>query len=134
LERDVTELTPAQNKVFEQDQKKKGVSGLCSPREFYKTEITTYLKRDCTGLHEAIDEFFKLYGVNMTLASAAFKVMSKQFEIKAPQSDIHFDEKFRQYYFAGHVEFFGLGEFHGDYKICDINSAFPAAMTHDHWF
>lgn len=134
LEKSVNDLTGEQLERFTSDQKEKGVKDLCSPREFYKEEICRYLRRDCTGLHEAITEFFDLYGVNMTLASASFKVMQKQFGLKPPQSDEAFDSKFRKYYFAGHVEFFGLGEFSGEYKICDINSAFPAAMMENHWF
>lgn len=121
--------------TFKKDCAEKGMSEIgVSPREFYRELICKYLRRDCTGLHEAISEFFELYGVNMTLASAAFKFMEKTFNVKAPSSNEQYDEKFRPFYFAGHVEFFGLGVFTGNYKICDINSAFPAAMMHDHWF
>ena len=50
-----------------------------------------------------------------------------------------FDNKFRSFYFAGRVQFFGLGKFsgkrgHNNFSICDINSAFPWAMRFNHWF
>lgn len=134
LENDESNLTAEQKQMFHVEQKAKGLGGLTIPREFYKEEICRYLRRDCSGLYEAIEDFFRLYGKNMTLASAASKFMEKEFKIKAPKSDESYDSKFRKFYFAGRVEFFGLGEFKGDYKICDINSAFPAAMVKKHWF
>ena len=114
-------------------------SALQSPRNFYREEIIKYLKQDCIGLHEGLTEFFTRYGCEITLASTAFNVGRKQFNVKPEKTGLNYDSKFRPFYFAGRVQFFGLGK-HGQldgqqrFKICDINSAFPWAMLSRHWF
>lgn len=110
-------------------------------REVNKDEICKYLRQDCSGLYNALGEFFDLYGCEITLASTTFKVLKKQFGVKPIKTNLAYDDKFRQYYFAGRVQFFpgslgcnGKEDGKNRYSICDINSAFPKAMLSDHWF
>lgn len=103
-------------------------------RGIHREEIIRYLKQDCIGLHNALLDFFERYGCDLTLASSAFKVLKKQFGVKAPSTDIFYDDNFRSFYYAGRVQFWRLGNCGGPYTICDINSAFPRAMLENHWF
>lgn len=108
-------------------------------RESHKEEICAYLRQDCIGLYDALEQFFDEYGCDITLASCTFKVLKKQFKIKPIKTGEHYDEQFRKFYFAGRVQFFALGK-SGNidgakrFSICDINSAFPCAMLLPHWF
>lgn len=109
-----------------------------SPREFYREEIHSYLRQDCVGLYDGLKQFFDRYGVNLTLASTTFKVLKKEFQFKEVKTKENYDDKFRKFYYAGRVQFFGLGKFGQEdgkpnYKIYDINSAFPWAMLSKHW-
>lgn len=105
-----------------------------SPRQFYRDEIVAYLRQDCTGLFDAVSEFVGLYGRHLTLPGAAFSVLKKQFSMPTVRTRRKYDDLFRPFYFAGRVQFFALGKLEGNYKILDINSAFPAAMMEEHWF
>lgn len=103
-------------------------------REEHKREICEYLKQDCFGLWEALREFVERYGCEITLASTTFRILRKEFGFKLPKTNIYHDRKFRPFYYAGRVQFFQLGECAGYSTCCDINSAFPWAMTFAHWF
>lgn len=110
-----------------------------SPRLFYKEEINAYLRQDVSGLADALELFFKLYGQEITLATTCYKILKKQFGMPAVRTRVKFDELMRRFYYGGRVQFFGLGEFGKRdgtkrYKMIDINSAFPWAMTQFHWF
>lgn len=105
----------------------------------HKEEIIEYLKQDTAGLFFALKDFNERYGIGLTLASTTFKVLKKDFGMKPVKTDEKYDTKFRPFYFAGRVQFFGLGPFgikdgKKRYSICDINSAFPWAMLSNHWF
>lgn len=99
-----------------------------------KDEIISYLKQDCVGLWEALSVFFEEYGQGLTLAGNAFKTMRERFNIKRPRTSEQYDDRFRKYFFGGRVEFFKLGHCGKGYKVADINSAYPWAMTKEHWF
>ena len=108
-------------------------------REANKGEIIEYLKQDTAGLFFALKDFEARYGIGLTLASTTFKVLKKEFGMKPIKTNEKYDDNFRPYYFAGRVQFFGLGAFglkdgKKRYNICDINSAFPWAMLSPHWF
>ncbi len=108
-------------------------------REKHKDEIRKYLRQDCVGLHDGLSAFFQLYGTGLTLASTAFKILARDFGGKIKRTGDSYDAKFREAFFAGRVQFFGLGKFGGldgkrRYEIVDINSSFPYAMTFSHWF
>lgn len=124
--------------IFLSDLKKQN-KNLChcpSPRRFYRNEIISYLKQDCVGLYDGLTEFFERYGMELTLASIAFKVLKKQFNYEQVNTKENYDDKFRPYYYAGRVQFYKLGkcETPGGYKIADINSAFSHAMLQPHWY
>lgn len=108
-------------------------------REKNKDEICKYLRQDCVGLYDGLSAFFQLYGTGLTLASTAFKILARDFGGKIKRTNDSYDTKFREAFFAGRVQFFGLGKF-GEldgkrrYEIVDINSSFPYAMTFSHWF
>ncbi len=108
-------------------------------REKHREEITKYLRQDCVGLYDGLSEFFKLYGCGLTLASTAFRILGKDFGGKIRRTSETYDTVFRKAFFAGRVQFFGLGRFGSldgkkRYEIVDINSSFPWSMTQTHWF
>lgn len=141
LEESAEDLTPDELKKFAADIDRGSITSRDvwpSPREWYREEILSYLRQDCKGLFAAVSEFVEMYGRNLTLASAAFNVLRKQFGMPVVHTKKKYDDLFRNFYFAGRVQFFTLGKVEPDpgktIKILDINSAFPAAMTKPHWF
>ena len=102
-------------------------------REKHKEEIVEYLKADVRYLHEMLAAFFAKYGQKLTLASTTFSILQKKFGYKIPHFEESDDGRFRKHYFAGRVEFYRLGRQTGPFTILDINSAFPWAMTGEHW-
>lgn len=94
--------------------------------------IRSYLKSDCIYLHEMISSFIEDYGVNLTQASAAMKVWSKNSGIPKPKSSPYYYEEMSQYYYGGRVECFQTGIISYPFKVVDINSAYPFAMLSDH--
>lgn len=108
-------------------------------REANKEAIIKYLRQDCVGLRDALNDFLSLYPRKLTLASTAFAVLKKQFGLKPIKTNEDFDREYRNYYFAGRVQFFELGKLGRTdgktrYKMADINSAFPASMLDSHFF
>lgn len=108
-------------------------------REANKEEIIKYLRQDCVGLYDALKEFLDLYPRKLTLASTAFAVLKKHFNVPNMKTTESYDREYRNYYFAGRVEFFDLGKLgkrdgQTRFRMVDINSAFPAAMLDDHFY
>lgn len=137
LEKDAVDLTVAEAAEFWRDIERDSLVARKvwpSPREYYREEIIAYLRQDCKGLYSAISEFVETYGKNLTLASAAFNVLRRQFGMPVVHTKKKYDDLFRNFYYAGRVQFWQLGKLEGNFKILDINSAFPAAMVHEHWF
>lgn len=137
LEKDAADLTPAEAKLFWTDVERLSITPRSvwpSPRAFYREEIISYLRQDCKGLYDAVSEFVETYGRNLTLASAAFNVLRRKFGMPVVHTRKKYDDLFRQFYFAGRVQFWELGKLEEEFKVLDINSAFPAAMMHEHWF
>lgn len=102
-------------------------------REHYKSEIISYLRKDTEYLHEMVEAFVGSYGLHLTLASAAFNILHKDFDVPRTNISESMDAKYRKYYFAGRVEYYGLGNLGGGYSCVDINSSFPWSMTQNHW-
>lgn len=102
-------------------------------REDNKTEITDYARGDNVALYDLVVDFIDRYGMNITLASAAFNQL-KLLGIDPPQGREEKDEKLRQFYYGGRVQCFETGIFEGDLKYIDINSAYPYAMMAKHCF
>lgn len=102
-------------------------------RHKHKRDIQKYLMNDCLFLYELVETFIKDYGVNLTLASSAFKYFNKNFNDKGNQkTNNFFYENFAPYYYGGRVECFEKGIIEDDLECVDINSAYPYAMLHDH--
>ncbi len=103
-------------------------------REKHRESILSYLADDLKDLRAMLTDAFKLYGFHLTLASAALWIMEHKFGKKIPRLSERDDRWFRRWYFGGRVQFWSLGRHVGRYRIYDINSAFPWAMTKNHWF
>lgn len=103
-------------------------------REKHREEIVKYLKKDLLSLSRMVTGFIKRFPMELTLASSVFKLMKTDFDYDPGRSSESYDRKFRQFFFGGRVEFWKLGEVLGKFVIVDINSAYPWAMTKDHWF
>lgn len=101
-------------------------------RHLHMPEIKKYLKADCVYLYEIVSRFVDEYGLSLTLAGAALKSWEKISEEKAPKTTPDFYNRFKPYYYGGRVEVFELGEIHKDFKVIDINSAYPDAMMNYH--
>lgn len=104
----------------------------------YKPEnwrkIREYLKSDCVYLHEMVSRFVQDYGSNLTLAGAALNQWRKIAKQKTPKTTRAFYEYFSEYYYGGRVQCFQSGIIERDFKVIDINSAYPFAMNSLHPF
>lgn len=94
--------------------------------------ISRYLQSDCVNLYEAITGFNKTYGSNLTQAGAAMKYWQKKFNVKAPKQSLTQFELYKPYYYGGRVQCFQEGHARADFKVVDINSAYPRAMLEHH--
>lgn len=103
-------------------------------REKHMAEITEYLKGDCIYLFDHIREYRENYGGALTQAGSAFKFWQQYEDIKPPTSNAAYYRRIKPFYFGGRVSPFERGTFHGDFKIYDINSAYPTAMLDEHPF
>jgi hypothetical protein len=102
-------------------------------RNNHKNEIIRYLRKDVESLHELVMAFIDRFGLQLTLASTAFKEIRKTgYEIT--RTSEQYDTQFRPFYFGGRVQCFKAGSFEGPLAFVDINSAYPYAMVHNHWY
>lgn len=97
-----------------------------------KKIIKEYLKSDCLYLYDLVNHFVNNYGGNLTLAGSAMKYWCKAFNQKQPRTSRYFYETFKPFYYGGRVECFRAGVFRTDFKVVDINSAYPFAMKNLH--
>ena len=95
-------------------------------------KIKHYLKTDCVYLHEIVTAFIDLYGLHLTQAGAAMKIWAKMAGIRPPKTSKDFYDRIAPYYYGGRVEAFRIGEINEHFKVIDINSAYPYAMTFNH--
>jgi len=103
-------------------------------RDENMAEISAYLKNDCIYLYEILAKNFELYGQKLTLASSAFDFWNKKFNPNKfkPKTGLHYFNHFKYFYFGGRVQCFQKGIINKEFKVFDINSAYPYAMLHDH--
>lgn len=94
--------------------------------------IQSYLKSDCVYLHELITRFISDYGMNLTVAGAAMRMHKKISDIEPPRCSPYFYDRINPFYYGGRVECFKSGLFKKEFKVIDINSAYPFAMTRKH--
>ena len=100
-------------------------------REKHKSEILDYLRDDLRDLFSFVSAFFDRFPRRLTMPGIAIGELEKQCGKIERQSQNH-DEKFRRFYYGGRVECFKSGKIEGDFKLVDINSAYPAAMRDFH--
>ena len=101
-------------------------------REEHMDEIRDYLKSDCVNTWNMITGFVRKYGLHLTQAGAAFKTWQAMSGLDAPKSDASYYDQFHRYYFGGRVQCFKQGTGTLDFKVADINSAYPWAMLSQH--
>lgn len=104
-----------------------------SPRKFYKKQILDYLKQDCVGLYENVRSFIDRFGLGLTLANRSFSEMKKD-GIEIHHSHRYQDEVYRPFFFGGRCQAFETGYIEGNLTYVDLNSAYPYAMLHDHFW
>lgn len=97
-----------------------------------KKLITEYLQKDCVYLWRLVDQFIRDYGLSLTLAGAAMKEWQKIEDVRAPKTSADFYEYLKPFYYGGRVECFTKGKFKLPFKVIDVNSAYPNAMTYNH--
>ena len=127
-------------------------------REEFKDVIQDYLFYDCLYLKEIVEGFIAEFGpkkkgrgkqkatLPLTAASAAFKKLSSMCGRDSPVFEKNDEgkasispaclKKFREhdatfrlrFYSGGRVQMFEKGVIHGDFKLYDVNSMYPAAM------
>jgi len=131
--RDSYNIIPRPLKAYEKD---KIDYAIMEETERFKPEnlkiIKAYLRNDCKYLYEMVKIFIDNYGFNLTLASSAMKFWSKQNHIKPPDTPRSFYNRLHPFYYGGRVECFYNGIIEKEFKVIDINSAYPFAMTHYH--
>lgn len=97
-------------------------------------EISMYLKQDCVLLWEKLDEYFQKYGRGLTQAGCAMRVWSRMSGVKPPSQTKEQFKRYKPFYYGGRVECFKQGVKDENFKVVDINSAYPYAMLSKHPF
>ncbi len=98
-----------------------------------RAEISKYLKQDCVGLWDMVSRYRKEYGKKLTQAGASMKYWEKNhYKDDAPRQTRQQHELYRKYYNGGRVQCFESGVGSCDFKVADINSAYPFAMLGGH--
>lgn len=96
--------------------------------------IQLYLKSDCVNLYNIVREFLTRYGKHLTQAGASMKYWSKASGIDIPRQSKFRYQEMKPYYYGGRVQCFKSGYKETPFKVIDINSAYPYAMTFKHPF
>lgn len=101
-------------------------------REQHMPEIREYLRDDCVYLHGMLTAFVEEFGLHLTQAGASVKAWERISDVKAPVTSAEFYAELAPYYYGGRVQCFHAGEYKKQFKIVDINSAYPYAMMQEH--
>lgn len=98
-----------------------------------RAEISSYMRQDCRGLWEQVDRYRRDYGKGLTQAGTSMKYWEKHHHAaKAPRQTKAQFEQCRPYYYGGRVQCFEAGVATTQFKVADINSAYPRAMLERH--
>lgn len=105
-------------------------------RDLHMEEIEHYLRNDCIFLYEYVNTFVSQFGHTLTLASAAMRYWQSNYDdsgIKnlSGEKGMRYRAQFAPFYYGGRVECFESGMIETPFKVYDINSAYPYAMSHD---
>jgi hypothetical protein len=76
-----------------------------------------------------ISRFIDEFGQRLTIGGAAMEQLQMHHEFEIANKE--FDDKFRPFYSGGRNQCFKTGIVHGDIKLIDINSSYPASMLND---
>lgn len=95
-------------------------------------KIRKYLQSDCEYLFELLSLWIEEFGMHLTLAGASMKAYERISGRDAPKTSESFYKVFDPYYYGGRVECFETGEINREFRIVDINSAYPHAMMSEH--
>jgi len=121
-----TALSASQKDVFDYTMLEEGV------RAQHMGEIELYLRHDCEYLYRYVSEFFERYPQKLTLAACAVDMFKQIQGVDMCHLTNAEDEEFRKFYFGGRVQALQTGVMEGNFRLYDINSAYPDAMTHNH--
>ena len=99
-------------------------------RGLHREEILTYMKADCMTLYKGVVTFRDEFGDKLTMAGAALHELKKlhDFEVLKGDDAAKKDMIIRQYYYGGRCQCFEVGTIQGQFKVCDVNSMYPAVM------
>lgn len=95
-------------------------------REYFKDEIRTYQKRDCTSLGELVMGWLDMFGNRLTMASVALPMLRSYHGFETMWEET--DKRMRPYYFGGRNQCFATGTIRGNFNVYDINSSYPDVM------
>lgn len=98
-------------------------------REKYKDEIVDYLFYDCIVLYTLCSAFVNRFGPMMTIGSTAMKEIKKLHTFENLDKEQDLDIR-TNYYYGGRVQCFKSGIIKGNYKLFDLNSAYPYVMKY----
>lgn len=97
-------------------------------RDVYHDEIVSYLKDDCRYLLKMVSLFAAEYGDALTVGTIAMRELRRYHpECENLEGEMP-DEKLRQFYYGGRVQYFELGNLRGDFKLYDANAMYPSVM------
>lgn len=99
-----------------------------------RAEISNYLRQDCVMLWENLQRYFVTYGRGLTQAGNAMKIWTRMSGVKPPSQTREQFRRYKPFYHGGRVECFRVGVKTVDFKVLDMNSAYPEAMLHKHPF
>ena len=101
-------------------------------RTEYKQAIEKYLMQDCKALFNAMSRFIELYGFALTQAGASMKTWEAMGG-EPRRYGVKHDQAFREFYYGGRCQAVEYCDgVDGDFKLYDINSSYPFAMTENH--
>lgn len=112
-------------RIFEPEERDKPVN---------REEIKKYLRSDCAYLYELIEAHRAENGIALTQAGASMRAWSKRSKISPPRQSGAAYNLYKPYYYGGRVQCFEQGIARRDFKVIDINSAYPFAMLSAHPF
>jgi hypothetical protein len=98
-------------------------------RTGFRNEIIRYCVSDCRNLFRIVKKFLDNFGMKLTVGQASIGELKNDYpEIEKLGEGM--DSIIRDFYAGGRVDCLeGRGDFHGDWKLYDINSSFPNVMA-----
>lgn len=100
-----------------------------SKRASFRDEIVHYLINDCKYLLEIVKAFVAQHGLKISIGQAAMAELKKHYP-NVQNLGENTDATLREYFFGGRVECLaGKGHFKAPYKLYDVNSMYPYAMS-----